>query len=540
MNDQREKVAGLKEEVTKLEESLSSLINEESYPSIKTFFQFWEEIYERLTSLNKDVQSKLMVKPEPVSVKSNSLPSDTHVKIQESVDTLNEWLTKLDESTLSEPIVYSLDLDIIKKQLVTLKQLDRDLNREKPNYSYIKDRSRELIEDNPKAEWTVKLKEKVEFMNNKWSEIMNKLDARVEKLKQFENNLSVLHEESSSLKKWIKEVDNFFTDGIIIPDIESIGTQIEQCDLLLKDIESSLDPSMINIKLKKDEIMSQIDNNKNQFGATLEEKVMQLDKEWKDIQAVTKDKKVKLEQTLGSLKEINERIGNLEKEFGSVEDDNLYEKEICKGSLKSFEAQVKAMTKECNELKQKLSTFSENRTNFIEELTERLNNLQSNVEAKSDHIKLCSFKYGEWKRLIMMEKDWLNKLERKLERSLESAADAEEISENLSDLEDYLKHRPTDRWESIQLLSQQLNTVASLSQTIKDELDELSQRRERLDHEAHTRLEQLEVCINQAQDYDKQILSIDQWLNQIDQLLDQHIASDISASDIPEQIEVCN
>jgi len=37
-----------------------------------------------------------------------------------------------------------------------------------------------------------------------------------------------------------------------------------------------------------------------------------------------------------------------------------------------------------------------------------------------------------------------------------------------------------------------------------------------------------------------QILSIDQWLNQIDQLLDQHIASDISASDIPEQIEVCN
>lgn len=33
--------------------------------------------------------------------------------------------------------------------------------------------------------------------------------------------------------------------------------------------------------------------------------------------------------------------------------------------------------------------------------------------------------------LVMMESDWLDRLEKKLKRSPESAADAEEISENL-------------------------------------------------------------------------------------------------------------
>lgn len=45
---------------------------------------------------------------------------------------------------------------------------------------------------------------------------------------------------------------------------------------------------------------------------------------------------------------------------------------------------------------------------------------------------LCFFIMGNYfLGLVMMESDWLDRLEKKLKRSPESAADAEEISENL-------------------------------------------------------------------------------------------------------------
>lgn len=59
---------------------------------------------------------------------------------------------------------------------------------------------------------------------------------------------------------------------------------------------------------------------------------------------------------------------------------------------------------------------------------------------------LCLFQeYGEFKTLAAQEKDWLERLEKKLNRSVNTAADAEEISEELVDIENFLRHHPDRR-----------------------------------------------------------------------------------------------
>ena len=107
-------------------------------------------------------------------------------------------------------------------------------------------------------------------------------------------------------------------------------------------------------------------------------------------------------------------------------------------------------------------------------------------------MREASTDYGEFKTLAAQESDWLDRLEKKLRRSSKSAADAEEISEELDDIENCLHNHPTERLERMTQLSDQLTQNNILISPVQTEAKKLTKRWETLSQHARERTRVLE------------------------------------------------
>ena len=94
-------------------------------------------------------------------------------------------------------------------------------------------------------------------------------------------------------------------------------------------------------------------------------------------------------------------------------------------------------------------------------------------------IFICSIftEYGEFKTLMAQESDWLERLEKKLRKSSSNtAADAEEISEELNAIENFLDNHPEDRLQRIRALAESLTEKNIMISTWLDDAKRLEQR----------------------------------------------------------------
>ncbi|CAN7983127.1 unnamed protein product [Ixodes pacificus] len=136
----------------------------------------------------------------------------------------------------------------------------------------------------------------------------------------------------------------------------------------------------------------------------------------------------------------------------------------------------------------------------------------------------------------MMENDWLDRLEKKLKRSPESAADAEEISENLDDLENFLRNHPDDRISKIQQLCKDLAEKNILVGLVEHEAESVVKRWRELVQKGHERQQVLEDSIVQYQKSERQILNVQNWMVHMEHALQNRLDNDISAQDVPEEL----
>lgn len=92
------------------------------------------------------------------------------------------------------------------------------------------------------------------------------------------------------------------------------------------------------------------------------------------------------------------------------------------------------------------------------------------------HFQNASHEYGEFRALVAQESDWLDKLEKRLRKSSKNAADAEDISEELDDLENYIRNHPDSRFEKLQDIGKQLIDNDIMTQSIKSDVEGLINR----------------------------------------------------------------
>ena len=139
---------------------------------------------------------------------------------------------------------------------------------------------------------------------------------------------------------------------------------------------------------------------------------------------------------------------------------------------------------------------------------------------------------------MAQESDWLERLEKKLRKPTNSAADAEEISEELNEIENFLDNHPEDRLERIKELAESLTEMKILISSWVEEAQKLDKRWEELRQRAKDRTTLLETAIAEAQEWEYKLIAVQDWLTERDILLSSHLEHELTVDDLPDEHQV--
>jgi dystrophin len=128
----------------------------------------------------------------------------------------------------------------------------------------------------------------------------------------------------------------------------------------------------------------------------------------------------------------------------------------------------------------------------LQQLQARWSSLTEPVSQQYVRMKEATSDYGEFKTLVAQESDWLDRLEKKLRRSSKCAADAEEISEELDDLENCLHNHPEERIPRLRILADGLSEKDVLISPVQTEAERLAKRWKNLERQTRERIRSLE------------------------------------------------
>ncbi|XP_017060707.1 dystrophin, isoforms A/C/F/G/H isoform X6 [Drosophila ficusphila] len=159
------------------------------------------------------------------------------------------------------------------------------------------------------------------------------------------------------------------------------------------------------------------------------------------------------------------------------------------------------------------------------------------VYAKTALLEHISTQLGEFKKFMVSETGYLDKLENKIRNTPENAADAEEIMEELDDLENVLRSHSEEWLEKIQEIGNELIDNEFMANSMRRDIDDIVQRWTQLQQQAKKRTELLEQKVSEAEQSEKCIVQFEAWLTRVDEILSEYLEKDVTIEDLPEDFQ---
>ncbi|XP_055532572.1 dystrophin, isoforms A/C/F/G/H isoform X3 [Wyeomyia smithii] len=188
-----------------------------------------------------------------------------------------------------------------------------------------------------------------------------------------------------------------------------------------------------------------------------------------------------------------------------------------------------------------IQTKSENKVSYLAKKFTKLNarwsEVTSLVYTRTAILEHVSSQMGEFKTLIVGANGYLDKLEKLLRKSPETAADAEEISEELDDIENYIRNHPQARFDKIISIGKDLCDLEFMVSSIEEDLRSLSERWDSLQAQAKQRTTKLEQAVKEAQSSESQVSCLQQWIFRVDGILSDYIENDTTVEDVPNDFQ---
>ena len=329
---------------------------------------------------------------------------------------------------------------------------------------------------------------------------------KIKKLKRFQDDMD-------GLIIWMKEVDAFLhAEEPAFGDSETLEAQLNESNALQDDIKT-LKPNVEKIKTNGLDLLSLAKEN-SPFAIHLESYLGNVNTQWEETIQDAKSQNTKLKDAQNRSNLYLERLGELNSFLDHLNKDN---NEIVSNisastisqpqelSQKTFKLlHIKDRIEKKNLILEKLSgdIFSEKKDSSFDNcsLVTKLNSLSSRWERVTKPIlelhrkmKNASTEYGEFKSLAAQESDWLERLEKKLRKSTDTAADAEEISEELDDIENFVNnHSSENRLKRLSELAKNLQENNIHIEAVNNETKKINSRWEELSLKAKHRTAVLE------------------------------------------------
>ncbi|XP_055937258.1 dystrophin-like isoform X4 [Argiope bruennichi] len=528
-----EKVEKLKKETNELKKKSPSLMS--FAVEVDQFCKEWNIMSRKLAEMERSLNHAMLQAPP--------------VAFMEAAQSLDTWLVNVHQALISEQISVA-ELDQMEEQLTKLKELQSTIEDEQSNLDYVKKTRNQLLKSDSDAPWVGELNHQVQHLESTWSEVCKLIRVMMEGLEKYIAKLQQFQSEAAGLMNWMQDVDQFLAaEDPAVGDISTLEAQLEQSNALQEDIKT-LGPNVLRIESTGKELIENA--GETPFAAELRNQISTLKENWERVVEQTNIKNMKLKEALNGSNELTEIMADLSDWLQKLETEIPEDGPVSNSSdLMSKNKKLQFLLNKVEKRHQeyeKLSSAFKNISNSsqqksLENLSEEFENVKSKWEGTVSKIKELSkkykemaLKYNEFCNLVMRENDWLDRLEKKLKRSPESAADAEEISENLDDLENYLRHHPSDRIPKIQNIGQFLVSNDVLVTPVERDVNLVTRRFEELSRQGRDRQQLLENSIAEAQQCERHILTVQAWISHIDTVLQNRLDNDISSQDVPEEL----
>ncbi|XP_065582815.1 utrophin-like isoform X3 [Artemia franciscana] len=375
-----------------------------------------------------------------------------------------------------------------------------------------------------------------------WEDSHVKLADRIKGLEESLSTAKCIFDDCQSLMNWVQEVEGFLkAEDIAYGDIEALAAQLEQCNELKDDIPT-LSATVQRIDLNLHELIPKCDGT---LTADLTRQVSLVKNNFENLVNEIQKKCENLKVVLENTNLISEEINALTAPVNSIYETVV---SLCDCSIrntKELNDQVKALNDikvKVDGISEKMSRLDKSKGQFLPEpcrmkdvcetLLSRWTYCTERVK-ELNHLKHLLRCYDDFKVLLAQESDWLSKLERKLKKQDENTGDAEELSEELDDLENLMKNYCCDTIEKMKTLVDSVSEANFTEHLIGIEFSQLSTRWHKTTEEARQRIIYLDNSIKEIQDFQQEIMQLQDWILALDSDLTTELRHDLTSEDAP-------
>lgn len=392
-----------------------------------------------------------------------------------------------------------------------------------------------------------------------WPKIPNIInDKRIKQTTAIEN-LHHFNSEYKNIEKILIQIETTFeTDIFIIGEIKTLQKKALDYENYASDIKK-LEIDIISIKNFSEII---IINSDDTYKEILYQKIQLLNDKQTNLINLYKKNLQKLNQITQQTEDILTRVNQTVLWLNDLEMNtpqnknadimNLNELFQIKSKFQTLKETCEQMTVKFRELNEAgseillqiddmIQTKTENKVSYLAKkftkLNARWNEVTSLVYTKTALLEHISSQIGEFKTLIVSETGYLEKLEKLLRKSPENAADAEEISEELDDLENYIRNHSESRLEKIHEFGKEIINSEFMVSSIEADIKEVTDKWDKLQHQAKQRTTILEQAVSEAQTSESRVSNLQHWIYKVDEILNDYIGSDTTMEDIPHDFQ---
>ncbi|KAG5326715.1 DMDA protein, partial [Acromyrmex heyeri] len=465
----------------------------------------------------------------------------------EAITNLMSFINNVEGFLLSEHIIMSGE-KIMEEQIKRFKNIQNSLREQEETFKYVNSTGQDLIAKINDDSLVQRLKDELQDLNTKWSDIPIILEEKQQTLTKDITILQTFNTELFTLESWLEKsslyLENLSKDDIT-DNVETTEHKLQQIHSFSQEIDKTK-PQIEALRLSANDILEKSEAN---FTSLLNNKLEAVTYKWNTIVNETKSLNDKYESALKKNDNIINGIEDFTKWLSSLEKEIPVESRITssvelfqvRGRYQALKDNIDKRVEEfrnLNEMGNDKLLSSEGSS--VQELGRRFTFLNARWTDVTDriyeryrHLQNASHEYGEFRALVAQESDWLDKLDKRLKKSPKAAADAEEISEELDDLENYIRNHPESRLEKIQEIGKQLIDSNIMTHSIETDVEGLTNRWENLNKQAGQRAKLLEGSVKQAQQSEGRILALQHSLTQIDSVLTARLDCDLTADDLP-------
>nr|XP_027238839.1 dystrophin-like isoform X4 [Penaeus vannamei] len=512
-------------------EGLDGKFAQETQPvmeQVQIFITKWEALKTRLIEWNVTLKERLgQVSPSPMVVETvQTAPPESLVKAMEAS---RKWLESLETALAAEHVVSSLPQ--MQDMLLKFQDLSQKVEMEQGNMKHINDACTALIK-----EGQLGISDDFTKLNKQWETTTEALQSRIKAIEKVIEKEKQYNDEVSGLCSWMSEVDVFLqAEEPALGDIETLEAQLEQSNALQDDIVT-LENNVANITTSGKQLMEEAEPElKGAITVQLDE----LTKRWALVTELAKAQNKSLKDALAKSQKVHEDIQALNTwldemdqkvpAFAPIETSSELSAAIdmfnkLREEISEHSEEFRGVNNTGNEMLQHdaAATHEELARQFTQ-LNGRWTDVVTQVDSRHRVLSTASEQYDDFKKLCGEETEWLNQLQEKLEKSSKSAADAEEISEALDDLEIFLHSHNESRLEQIRNLAEALVQENCMSVAVQNATHTLTSRFDTLNAQASEHQSGLEGRVQEAQAWEREYVSVLDYLVQSDMVLTQAI-----------------